>query len=180
MTGKILLIVALAGLISGCQSGSGPLFSYNSNMNSLKASVSQLEFRNEELSKQVAALKSDNRHYQDRLVQEQAENDSLASQLNNAKGRGDDFRTGSRPDSGDADGTGAPSKVRRSKSTHKPPAAAIPGRIEPAPITQPEPGGDDVGIWKPSESSRLASSRRTSDVWLPVAQGTGTGQGTVK
>jgi hypothetical protein len=178
MTGRILLIVALAGLISGCQSGSGPLFSYNSNMNSLKASVSQLEFRNEELSKQVATLKSDNRHYQDRLVQEQAENDSLASQLNNAKGRGDDVRTGSRPDSSDSDP--APSKVRRSKSTHKPPAAAIPGRIEPAPITQPEPGGDDVGIWKPSESSRLASTRRSSDVWLPVAQGTGTGQGTVK
>jgi hypothetical protein len=178
MTGRILLIVALAGLISGCQGGAGPLFSYNTNMNSLKASVSQLEFRNEELSKQVATLKSDNRHYQDRLVQEQAENDSLASQLNSAKGRGDEVRTGARSDSGDSDP--APSKVRRSKSTHKPPAAAIPGRIEPAPVIQPEPGGDDVGIWKPSESSRLASSRRSSDVWLPVAQGTGTGQGTVK
>jgi outer membrane murein-binding lipoprotein Lpp len=177
MTGRILLIVALAGLISGCQSGGGPLLSYNSNMNSLKASVSQLEFRNEELSKQVAALKSDNRQYQDRLVQEQAENDTLAAKLNNAKGRGDDVRTGSRSDSGDADPVPAPSKVRR---THRIPAAAIPGRIEPAPVTQPEPGGDDVGLWKPSESSRLASSRRTSDVWLPVAQGVGSGQGTVK
>jgi hypothetical protein len=174
MTGRILLIVALAGLLSGCQGSGGPLFSYNSNMSSLKTSVSQLEFRNEELSKQVATLKSENRHYQDRLVQEQTENDTLATQLNDAKGllgmRGNG--------SSDIDAPTGQPKVRRSKATHRPPAAAIPGQLDPAPASPAGPDSGDVGAWKPAGSSTLAV--RSNDRWLPVAQGVGSGQSTVK
>jgi hypothetical protein len=176
MTRRTLPIVALAGLLCGCQGG--PISSYYANSNSLKASVSQLEFRNEALSKQVATLKSENRRYEERLVAEQAENDGLATRLDDANkqlgGRGD-VRTGSRSNSGaDLDELPPKSRAVKSKSKRQPPAVAIPGRMEPA----PQPEGDDVGIWKPTESGRLAS-RRTDDRWLPVAQGAA-GQGTVK
>lgn len=181
MTGRTLLIVALAGLAAGCEGG-GPLTSRQTMMGSLKSSVSQLEYQNDELQRQVASLKAENRRFEDRLVQERAENEALASQLDGAKGRGEpagDVRTGSRSRSSAADDADEPppSQVRRSKSRRQPPAVAIPGRIEPSRV---EPDDDDVSSSLPPARSRLASRRSIDDRWLPVARGTGTGQAALK
>lgn len=161
MTGRSLTIVALAGLAAGCQGG--PISSHQSMVGSLKTSVSQLEFQNDELQRQVASLKSENRRFEDRLVQERAENQELASRLGDNPS---DFRTGSKSVSEDDSSVDpvAP-KPRRSRSSRKPPAASIPGRIEPA----REPS-DDVSLAPPRPRGRLASRRTLDDRWLPVAR----------
>lgn len=174
MTGRSLLIVALAGLSVGCQGG--PVSSHNAMVGSLKTSVSQLEYQNDELQRQVATLKSENRRFEDRLVQERAENERLSAQVGESPS---DIRTGSRFRSAPIDEPDEPtsSKVRQSRSRRAPPAVAIPGRIEPA---KPTPGDDDVSSVLPPARGRLASRRTVDDRWLPVARGTGSGQGTVK
>ncbi len=165
MTGRPALIVALAGLmlLTGCQGGPGPLTSRYTTLGSLKTSVSQLEFQNEQLAKQVAELKSENRHFGDRLVQEEAENGDLAARL-------DDARNVLGQRGGDEPAT---TKVRRSGNTkRKPPAAAIPGRIEPS----DDPDGKDVGLSDPPPRSRVAARPPRDDRWLPVARGLGSGR----
>lgn len=182
MTGRALLIAGLAGLAAGCEGG-GPLTSRQTMTGSLKASVSQLEFQNDELQRQVADLKSENRRFEDRLVQERAENERLAAQLGNARGQlgldPGDLRTGARSRSGsdeESDGESLP-KARPSRSKRKPPAASIPGRIEPSRV-DPD---DDLSSADPAPPrGRLASRRALDDRWLPVARGTGSGQGAVK
>lgn len=181
MNGRLSLIVIapLAGLVGltlpGCQSP-GPLFSRQVTLGSLKTSVSQLEFRNEQLSKQVATLKSENRRIEDRLVQEEADNGDLAARLDDARNllgdRGMDIRTGSRS----SDDASPPTTVRRSKSTRKPPAASIPGRIEPARDSE----GDDVGLTDPPARGRTAARQPSDRRWLPVARGLGVGQSAIK
>ena len=146
---------------------------------SLKTSVSQLEYQNDELQRQVAGLKAENRRFEDRLVQERAENQRLASQLDGAKERlgepASDTRTGSRSSATDDD-----DDPRRRRVGPVPPAAAavvaIPGRIEPArPVDD-----DDMGSAQPAPRGRLASRRAVDDRWLPVARGIGSGQASVK
>ena len=173
-TGLFVLLVCI-GMLAGCQSG--PIASRQATLGTLKTSVSQLEFKNQELEKQVAELKSENRHYEERLTQEQTENDDLATRLDNVKsmlGQRDgamDIRTGGRSRS-DVDLDEPAPKARRSTVRRKPPAASIPGRIEPA------RDADDVGMNDdPPSRGRLASStkaRPREERWLPVAQGLGT------
>jgi hypothetical protein len=182
-TGRALLIVGvgLAGL-AGCEGG-GPLTSRQTMMGSLKSSVSQLEFQNDELQRQVATLKSENRRFEDRLVQERSENELLATQLDNARGQlgldTSDTRTGARARLGNEDESEESTpKARPSRSRRKPPAASIPGRIEPA---RTAPDDDEVGsVDLPPARSRLASRRSLDDRWLPVARGTGSGPAAVK
>jgi outer membrane murein-binding lipoprotein Lpp len=172
------LSLALACLVAGCESP-GPLLSRQTTLGSLKTSVSQLEFQNEQLQKQVASLKQDNRRLDDRLAQEQAEADDLADRLSNAKSllgsQSQEFRTGSRskPGAGEDLEEAPPSRVRRSNSRRQPPTVTIPGRMEPA---RP-PGDDDVGMSDPPP----ARTRKPYDErWLPVARGTGAADGTVR
>lgn len=179
---SLLVIAPLAGLVGltlpGCQSP-GPLFSRQVTLGSLKTSVSQLEFRNEQLSKQVATLKSENRRIEDRLVQEEADNGDLAARLDDARNllgeRGVNIRTGARTDDL-SEQSPSSSKVRRSKSTRKPPAASIPGRIEPARDFE----GDDVGLADPPARSRTVARQPRDQRWLPVARGLAVGQSAVK
>ena len=183
MLGRTLLIVALAGLATGCQ-GTGPILSRQTTLGTLKTTVSQLEFKNDSLEKQVAELKSENRHFEDRLVQEQAETDDLATRLDNTKsllgqrGGANDVRTGSRSRTEDdlSDDPPPASKARRSSGRRKPPAASIPGRILPSKDADDVSYSDD-----PPTSSRVASARRPREErWLPVARGLGTRQVEVK
>ncbi len=182
-TGLFVLPVLTLTLV-GCQGmGAGPLTSRQTTLGTLKTSVSQLEFQNEQLQKQVADLKSENRRYEDRLSQEQAENDDLATRLDNVKGllgqRGEpsDIRTGGRTRSDVDPDEPSTTRVKRSTSRRKPPAASIPGRLEPAKNTD-----DDLGSVESAPSrSRLASgSRIREDRWLPVAKGLGTRQTEIK
>jgi hypothetical protein len=176
MTGRTLRIVALAGLagLAGCQGG--PVSSHQAMVGSLKTSVSQLEYQNDELARQVAGLKAENRRFEDRLVQERAENERLSAQLGDSPG---DVRTGARSRSGSTDDPDNPpsSRVRQSRSRRAPPAVAIPGQIEPA---KPAPGDDDLSSLPSTPRGRLASRRSVDDRWLPVARGIGSGDGTVK
>lgn len=180
MTGRSLLIAGLAGLALGCQGG-GPLTSRQTTHGTLKASVSQLEYQNDELSREVADLRAENRRFEDRLVQERAENERLTAQLDGST-TASDIRTGSRgrSSSGSDEEVDAlpPAKVRQSRSRRAPPAVAIPGRLEPA--RPSDPGDDDVSYNPPPARGRLASRRTVDDRWLPVARGTGSGHGTVK
>ena len=175
-------IVVLGLLVAGCESGA-PLLSRQTTLGTLKTSVSQLEYRNEQLQKQVAELKSENRHFEDRLVQEQTENDDLATRLDNLKGQvgqrdgAENIRTGSRtPTEDNSVDDLPPPKSRRSSGRRKPPAASIPGRIEPARES------DDVGLSDdPPPRRRVASDRPTrEDRWLPVARGIGTREGELR
>jgi outer membrane murein-binding lipoprotein Lpp len=184
MTGRhalptAVLGLALACLVAGCESP-GPLLSRQTTLGTLKTSVSQLEFQNEQLQKQIAGLKSDNRRLDDRLAQEQAENDDLANRLSDDKGllgsQGQEFKTGSRSKAGLSDDVDElpPARVRRSNSRRQPPTVIIPGRMEPA--REREPADGDVGMWDPPARVRKPLDER----WLPVARGTGAADGTVK
>jgi outer membrane murein-binding lipoprotein Lpp len=180
---RACLIIVLGLLATGCQS-SGPLLSRQTTVGTLKTSVSQLEYQNDQLRKQVAELKSESRDFEDRLVQEQAENDDLATRLDNARsllGQRDgpeNVRTGSRSSSASENSVDEipPPRARRSSGKRKPPAVSIPRQIEPARES------DDVGLSEdPPSRSRLAAARRPREErWLPVARGLGTRQGELK
>ncbi len=174
-TGLTPLIVSLAGLAAGCEGG-GPLTSRQTMVGSLKTSVSQLEYQNDDLQRQVATLKAENRRFEDRLVQERAENETLSARLGESPA---DIRTGSRSRSGSDDSLDdpPPSRARQSRSRRAPPAVAIPGRIEPA---RTQPDDDDMSSVLPPARNRVASRRSIDDRWLPVARGTGSGDGVVK
>ncbi len=88
-TGRIgLLAAAAAGLLasglSGCTSP-GPIASQRATVSSLKASVSQLEYANDNLKKQVAQLKSDSTRVANELDQEHTDNEELHARLEDAK-----------------------------------------------------------------------------------------------
>jgi len=177
-TGRIRLVatclaLASAPVVVGCAQ-SGPLASRQTTMGSLKASVSQLEFDNEGLRKQLADLKADNRRIENQLVQEREANGEVTAQL-------DDARDLIRRQGGDASALGAPTKSasydddgipppvaspsRRSRNSRKPPAASIP-RAEPSSWADPDPDS----AFRVGPQSRRDDDER----WLPVARGLGT------
>ena len=77
-------LIAASALPIGCAQ-SGPLASRQTTMGSLKASVSQLEFDNEGLKKQIADLKTDNRRLANEVDQEQEANGEVTAQLDDAR-----------------------------------------------------------------------------------------------
>lgn len=180
-TGRIRILTTCLALATGptlvgCAQ-SGPLGSRQTTMGSLKAGVSQLEFDNEGLRKQLADLKAENRRIENKLVQEQEANGEVTAQLDDARDLirrqgGDTSALGSPTKSASYDDDGIPPPVsspsRRSRSSRKPPAASIP-RAEssswPDPETDSTPRAREVG-----PQSRLEDDDR----WLPVARGKAT------
>jgi len=160
-------------MVTGC-ADSGPFLSRGTTVGSLKASVSQLEYENQQLRRDVAALKKDNREIENRLVQEESTNGELSARLDNARTllsqRGEPAATGVDPGPS-ASGKTLPAG-RSNRKGRKTPFAQIPGRIDtipPADDNDP-PGGDpppDATRWRgdPGPQSRLGDSA----VWLPVA-----------
>jgi outer membrane murein-binding lipoprotein Lpp len=175
---RIALVLSGAALLAGC-SQTGTTFPRRTTVGSLKASVSQLEFENDKLRREVAQLKTDASDIEDRLVQEETENGTLRAKLDGARnllserghkfGDDDDWgslsRNGERPDSATTLPAGQSTRKRR-----KPPAVQIPGRME---VVDPD---DDEHVIAPARRSRDAVGSQSrlfgdNERWLPIAQG---------
>src|SRR5881628_2443438 len=84
-SGRQLGIIAATLLgISGCAQ-SGSVLSQRTSVGTLKTGVSQLEFQNQQLRREVANLKADNRRIEDQLVQEESVNGELSARLDDAR-----------------------------------------------------------------------------------------------
>lgn len=172
------LVAGLLVTLTGCAQ-SGSLLSQRTTVGSLKTSVSHLEYENQQLRREVASLKGENREFENRLVQEEAINGDLTARLDDARSllaqRGlDGGGGGSASDHLDP----APRKTlptgQSSRKRRKPPFAQIPGRIDVLP-----PSSDDATSspgWgksaKPDHEDPGPTSRLDrSSLWLPVARG---------
>jgi hypothetical protein len=166
--------------MAGC-AGSGSLLSPQTTVGSLKASVSHLEYENQQLRRQVATVEKENRQVENRLVQEEALTGELHARLDDARTLIGHRDSGAAASATDVDpGPEPPAKTlpagRTTRKGRKPPFAQIPGRIDTVP-----PATDDDGD-PPRDETPTTSSRwrvdpgpqsRNDDmtVWLPVARG---------
>ncbi len=167
---KIAFLSAVAPVLLGCAQ-SGSMFGGRTKVGTLKTSVSHLEYQNEQMRKEIALLKSENRQIEDQMAQVEAHNGGLTARLDDA--RNVIRRSGDEPQD-------APSKTlpagRSSRTRRKPPFARIPGRIDPLP---PGETADDLSV----DPFHTPSSRKPDefgpqgrledrDRWLPIARGT--------
>ncbi len=164
-------LVVLAPL--GC-AGQNPFTSRQTTMGSLKASVSQLEFENEKLRKEVGELKADNSRLDNQLVQEREANGEIAARLDDAKDllrrqgvNAQAMGGSSNTFEDDVPPPVATPKPRRIKNNRPPPAVRI-----------PSPGSgstndEDLSLQIPSRTPRDIgpTDRGDDDNWLPVARG---------
>ena len=173
---QLVFLCALAGVFSGCAQP-GPLTSYRTHVGGLKTSLARMEFENEQLRRKVDVLTSENRDFEDRLVQEEAANGELSARLDDARNllsrRGYELDEKATASSLEAEPEPRRNPVRRSNNKRrKPPFAEIPGRID---VTPPADSNDDVSD-EPSPRIRedLGPQSRNDDLerWLPVARGT--------
>ncbi len=176
-------LAALALVATGCAQ-SGPLSSRQTMVGSLKTSVSQLEYDNENLRKQVGELKADNRRIENDLVQERDANGEVTAQLDDAKDLirrqgGDVTALGAPTKSTAFDDDGVPPPVsspparRTRNSGRKPPSASIPRGEPVAPFGSADPDADP-GPAPRARDLGPRGSRDVDDRWLPVARGMGT------
>ena len=171
-----MLALAISG--AGCAS-QPPVLGRNTMVGSLRASVASLESQNRKLSRDVADLRAERQDLEDRLVSEQAQNEALASRIqqNQELAQAPDPSTGegafdafSTPES--------PPPARRALPAgrtqgRKVPFAQIPGEIRPLSEDDAErpsnSSADDLffhsgGI---DDQSRLDDSRTR---WMPMAR----------
>jgi hypothetical protein len=172
-TRSLALCLALAAVAPvGC-SGPSLFTSRQTSMGTLKASVSQLEFENEKLRKEMGELKADNSRLDNQLVQEREANGEIAARLDDAKDL-------IRRQGGSAQALGGSSsnaeddipppvstpKSRRIKTNRPPPAVRIPS-------PEFEPNNEDVGFApaarKPPRD--IGPDAPDDDRWLPIARG---------
>lgn len=172
---RVCLAAGLLVGIAGCAETGGSFLSQRTGVGSLKTSLSQLEFENQQLKKQVATLKDENRQIENRLVQEEAATGDLQARLDDAKSL-----LGQRGLDGDESLTAGSGRKtlpagQSSRKRRKTPFAQIPGRIDVLPPTDEDTDGNAAGWSQPSASRRddvgpLGSLER-SPLWLPVARG---------
>ncbi len=200
--GWVPALLALSSL-PGCAQ-SGLKSSKQTQVGSLRETVSQLETEKSKLERQVAGLNTENQRLEDRLVQEQAHSDQLSARLDDTRKltRGVDLdaldaRTtastrGSSPvDSSDRRTTPANQRGRKT------PFAQIPGEIQPLNDSQGDSRSssrprttpyEDEPASKGSSSSDLfshqdsaateASIRAARQRWLSLAQDSSAGSRT--
>ncbi len=167
-------VATIFGLGAGCAQP-GPIATHRATVGSLKASVSQLEYSNENLRKQVASMQTNATRADNELVQARDARDEMAARLDDAKtalrNNGGDVTALSPSSSGSSSRTSnsssddeipppARSPVRRSRSTRKPPAAQIPQIFDKARSTL-----DDA------DAGPQATNYTDDGRWLPVAHG---------
>ena len=156
----------------GC-AGPGPIASRQTMVGSLKASVSQLEFQNEKLKKEVGELKADNSRIDNLLVQEREANGEVTARLDDAKDlirRGGNAQAmGTSASPLDDDNIPPPVTVpraRRTRSSRSSPTVTIPA---------PSSNRDDDLSYDPPPRRRARDlgpdDREQDDRWLPVARG---------
>jgi hypothetical protein len=179
-----LLLGLAASTTAGCTQPN-PFTSRQTMVGSLKASVSQLEFENEKLRREVGELKAENTRLDSDLAREQNLNGEITARL-------DDVNDQLRRQGGNAQAVVGPSRnyeddevpppvstprSRPMKGGRKPPAAQIgqPQQMQ----TDPNPFGsspDGLGYRiTPRPSRDLGEDdNNPDDAWLPVARGIGT------
>jgi hypothetical protein len=166
---RAVFVPVLLATVSGCAQ-TGSLFTQQTSLGTLKTSLSQMEFENQQLKREVANLKAQNREIEDRLGQEESINGELSARLDDARsllGRrglgGDDLDAGSvQASPRNMFPAGQSNKKRR-----KPPFARIPGRIDPV-----APDVDDDQLGPSSQEDAGPQSRRERPMtWLPVVTG---------
>jgi hypothetical protein len=170
---RLALPMALATLAPiGC-AGQNPFTARQTTVGSLKASVSQLEFENEKLRKQVGELKVDNSRLDNELVQEKSVSGEMAARLDDAKDllrrQGQNAQAMGGSSSNFEDDIPPPvstPKSRRVKTNRQPPAASIP-------FPSSAPSSDDLSLKSPKRtpSDIGPADREDDDLWLPVARG---------
>ena len=170
-----LCLVLAATAPIGC-SGANPFTSRQTTMGTLKASVSQLEFENEKLRKEVGELKADNSRLDSQLAQEQSANGEITARLDDAK----DLL---RRQGGNAQAMGGSSKTFEDDIVPPPVATPRPRRVNnrrtsptvtiPPPASRPN--DDDLGYQAPGRTPRDVGplDAGDDDRWLPVARGLG-------
>jgi hypothetical protein len=173
----VWIVPCLLAAVAGCAQN-GPFLSHQASMGTLKASVSHLEYENQQLRQQVTNLKAEQRQVEDRLVQEESLNGELQARLDDARAllsrRGDALEAPSLDP-----GTGTPKKTlpagRSSRKGRKPPFAQIPGRIDTVPPVEEKENDDGADPNAPQPGWRgdpgPQSRRSDSTLWLPVARG---------
>lgn len=175
---KIVRLLAATFLLTGCAQ-SNPLLARRTNVGTLKASVSRLEFQNEQLRRETAQLEAENREIENRLVQEEAFNGQLQARLDDARNvisrRGDDAGSLSRNlDPRDADeptGSRTVPAARSNRTRRKPPFARIPGWIDVLPPSDIEGEPDEFHSDRASGTHDL-QGHLDDNRWLPIARGT--------
>ena len=167
---KIAILAAAAPSLLGCAQSS-PMLGGRTKVGTLTTSLSHLEYQNEQMRKEIALLKSENRRIEDQLAQVEAENGELTARLDDA--RNVMRQNGDSPQD-------APAKTlpagRSSKTRRKPPFAQIPGRIDPIPPGEPDENLP-IDPFDPSptrQSDEFGPQGRVEDRdhWLPIARGT--------
>ncbi|AGA26939.1 hypothetical protein [Singulisphaera acidiphila] len=179
---KLVTLVAVTGLLTGCAETGGITLPRRTSMGTLKTSLSHLEYENQQLRKEVAQLKTDSRDVENRLVQEETDNGDLRARLNDARlqlsQRGIDFdaqssSTTSRDLDSDPDAKIAIPAGQSNRKRRKPPFAQIPGGLKPIPRLDFD---DDEHVIDPKPLQGDAfgpqSSLNDPDRWLPIAHGT--------
>jgi hypothetical protein len=188
-----VMICTVFAASAGC-AGQSNFLTGGPTVGQMKASLSHLEFENEQLKKRTAKLEQESRSFEDRLVQEQIDNGDLTARLDDARnllrdrGLEPDVRLGSRRRgeeddlTGNDDGSRARTLPagRTSRQRRKTPFAQISG-----PVTSLPPAKDDDGAAAEPTRDRDARTRRSTrglddDLdhhsfhtgelrWLPVA-----------
>jgi hypothetical protein len=173
----LALCLTLAALGSPGCSSPGPLTSRQTMVGSLKASVSQLEYENQKLKKEVGELKADNSRIDNQLVQEREANGEIAARLDDAKDLlrrqgGNVQAMGNSLKNFEDDGIPPPVAAPKGrKVNNKRPSPTV--RI-PSPEFAPSPSADDdLSYEPPGRRPRDIGSidREEEDRWLPVARG---------
>jgi hypothetical protein len=184
MSGPLLrstLILIAAATASGCAQ-TGDIFPRRTTVGTLKTSVSQLEFENEKLRREVAKLNTENRQIENELVDVEAARDELTTCLDDARHelrkRGLDFdgdRANARNSTEDPIDEPTTRPAGRSNRTkRKPPFAQIPSRID-------EPDTSDGPADTPKADSIFGPQGSRDEIqWLPIARGTSDGSKDVR
>ena len=168
------LAPGLLAAIAGCAGTGGPLLSQRTTVGSLKAGMSRFDFENQQLKKQVAELRTQNRQVEDQLVQEESANGDLQRRLDDARNLLAQNSPGGAEGEPNGLGSGARAlpAAQSSRRRRKAPFAQIPGRIDA------DDPSDDIlapGWNAPARNSGrdLGPQSRLGDPtqWLPVASG---------
>lgn len=180
----ISLTLAALGVLPACAQP-GPLLSRQTTIGTLKTSVSRLEYDNEQLKRELAEARAENRRTALRLDQEEAANGELTARLDDARNLIsnpdlEDLAGSTRPTSAPEPADPRPAPAPAGRKPYKPPFAQIRGRIEipPPPEEEELEPAEDRGAFRGSlrrddlgTQGRLDPS--ASAPWLPVARGLG-------